>query len=492
VKEQAAQSKGNAARRGLEQPSARQPVRHPSEDDSAEASWRDSSECAKASPSETEPAGLRLATETKVKVESPLNASDVDSRASIGTGLRLPAVGPSANPRLPSKHLSHLFELDVVRGLMAWWVVVGHVLAFAGFQENNVPSVIAVVMHGAYAVNIFMMMSGFVIAKLLADKNESYKVFITRRLLRIYPVFFVALAVAILVRPLYMHILLDSRAPLPWHYERIWDAENNHFWPHILAHWSMLYGVIPESTLRYAGIALLGPAWSMTIEFQYYLVAPLLIFTARRFGTKGWITLIVVAGLVSEVFGATLQGNFPTSLPTFLPLFLAGMTSYLIYAKTKEQEAKVPADILLAGAPLLYLVTGSVPATIWAVAMALILANGDSPVVSRMKSLLNRPSLLFLGKISYSTYLIHYPILWLAKALVACVALHANPFVVALALFALTTPATLGASALLYHFVEKPGIDFGRRLFKNPTPVPLGRDTSPLPRPLQLISLNSK
>ena len=148
----------------------------------------------------------------------------------------------------------------------------------------------------------------------------------------------------------------------------------------------------------------------------------------------------------------------------------------------KEQETKVPADILLAGAPLLYLVTGSVPATIWAFAMALILANGDSPVVSKMKSLLNRPSFLFLGKISYSTYLIHYPILWLGKALLAWIALHANPFVVALALFALTAPTTLGASALLYHFVEKPGIDFGRRLFKNQTPMPLGRDTRPIPK----------
>jgi hypothetical protein len=67
---------------------------------------------------------------------------------SKGDGLGLPAVGSLANPRMPSKHLSHLFELDVVRGLMSWWVVVGHVLAFAGFQENNVPSVIAVVMHG--------------------------------------------------------------------------------------------------------------------------------------------------------------------------------------------------------------------------------------------------------------------------------------------------------------------------------------------------------
>ena len=150
-----------------------------------------------------------MATENNVKVENPLDASAADSRASIETGLRLQAVGSLANPRIPSKHPPHLFELEVVRGLMSWWVVVGHVLAFAGFQENNVPSVTAVVMHGAYAVNVFMMMSGFVIANLLADKNESYNVFLARRFLRIYPVFLVALAVAILARPLYIPILLS-------------------------------------------------------------------------------------------------------------------------------------------------------------------------------------------------------------------------------------------------------------------------------------------
>jgi peptidoglycan/LPS O-acetylase OafA/YrhL len=415
--------------------------------------------------------------ENNVKVGDRLDASEADSHASIDTGSRLQVVGSSANPRTPSKHLSRLFELDVVRGLMSWWVVVYHVLAFAGFQENNVPSVIAVVMHGEYAVKVFMMMSGFVIAKLLADKNEPYKVFITRRFLRLYPVFLVALAVAILARALYIPILLASRAPLPFHYGRIWAAENNQFWLHILAHLSMLYGVIPESALRYTGIALLGPAWSITIEFQYYLVAPLFSLIAHRFGTKGWITLIAVSGLVPQVFAPSLQRNFPTSLPDFLPLFLAGMTSYWIYSEMREKGTKVPADILLAGALLLYLLTRWLPVTIWGVAMALILANGDSPLVSEMKSLLNRPSLLFIGKISYSTYLIHYPILWLAKALVVCVAPHASPFVVAPALFALAAPATLCASALLYHFVEKPGIDFGRRLFKNAAPMPLGQDS---------------
>ena len=219
-----------------------------------------------------------MATENNVQVGDRLDASDADSHASIDTGLRLQAVESLANPRLPSKRLSRLFELDVVRGLMSWWVVVGHVLAFAGFQESNVPSGIAIVMHGEYAVKVFMMMSGFVIAKLMADKNESYKVFITRRFLRLYPVFLVALAVAILARPLYIPILLASRAPLPFDYGRIWAAENNHFWPHILAHLSMLFGLIPESTLHYTGIALLGPAWSITIEFQYYLVQRFICF----------------------------------------------------------------------------------------------------------------------------------------------------------------------------------------------------------------------
>jgi hypothetical protein len=113
-------------------------------------------------------------------------------------------------------------------------------------------------------------------------------------------------------------------------------------------------------------------------------------------------------------------------------------------AKWQPGSARPPADAAL----LLYLLTRWLPVTIWGFAMALILANGDSPLVSKMNSLLNRPSLLFVGKISYSTYLIHYLILWLAKALVACVAPDANPFVVALALFALVPGPSLAPRAV--------------------------------------------
>jgi hypothetical protein len=119
LKEQEAQSKGDAARHGLEQPSARQPSpRNASEHDADEAGWRDFSECAKPSPSRPEPVRLHMEPENNLKVENLLNASDADSRASTETRLRLQAVGSLANPRMPSKHLSHLFELDVVRGLI--------------------------------------------------------------------------------------------------------------------------------------------------------------------------------------------------------------------------------------------------------------------------------------------------------------------------------------------------------------------------------------
>jgi hypothetical protein len=78
-----------------------------------------------------------------VKVGTPLEGSDADSRASTEAGLTLQAVGSLENPLMLSKYFSHLIELDVVRGLMSWWVVVGHVLAFADFQENNMASVLA-------------------------------------------------------------------------------------------------------------------------------------------------------------------------------------------------------------------------------------------------------------------------------------------------------------------------------------------------------------
>ena len=382
-------------------------------------------------------------------------------------------------PSLSVKYPTHLFELDVMRAFLSWWVVFAHTFMLANFQWETAPAVISIILHGDYAVDVFIMISGFVITKLLAEKKEAYGVFITRRLFRLYPAFFVATLAGIVIRPVISSILATNWTPLPNVYNAIWQSEGEHFWPHLLAHLSMLHGVIPDKILPYSSVAFLIPGWSLSLEFQYYLLAPIFVFIDRKFGPRGWLALIAGSVLVSHVFTSTIGAAYsaPSFLPQMLPFFLIGMTSYWIYVEAVRKHEDLSGRLLIGAAPLVCFLTKSISLTIWVTVFALLLGDTKSRGVANIKSLLNRPSLRYLGKISYSTFLIHIPLLWLAKGFVLHLAPKISSIGMVTSLLVIIIPSTFVASALLYRFVEKPGIDLGRRL--------LDRQLSPnfLPKP---------
>ena len=72
---------------------------------------------------------------------------------------------------------------------------------------------------------------------------------------------------------------------------------------------------------------------------------------------------------------------------------------------------------------------------------------------------------IYLGQISYSTYLIHIPLLTLTLGMAGSLGWHSQP--VAILVGTGTIPLIFLASALLYRFVELPGIRYGRRIASN-------------------------
>jgi peptidoglycan/LPS O-acetylase OafA/YrhL len=229
----------------------------------------------------------------------------------------------------------------------------------------------------------------------------------------------------------------------------------------------MLHGVVPNSILPHAAIALLVPAWSLSLEFQYYLVAPLFDFINRRFGAAGWFLLIAGCIAANRAYNQTVgvQYDHASILFAKLPLFFVGMTSYWIYCEVSKKHERVPSALLLAGSPLLGYLTHSIPLAIWLSVFALIIAKDENCDVAGLKRLLAWPLLAFLGRISYSTYLVHFPLQWAAKAAITRFLPEMSRVAQIIGILAISAPLTFVASALLYRFVEKPGIEFGRRLF---------------------------
>src|ERR1700754_4258363 len=174
--------------------------------------------------------------------------------------------------------LKKLEEMDVLRGFAATWVYLSHVAFLAGLKDAR--GLVGIVAHGGNAVTVFIMISGFAIASSLMHSKANYGEYMARRALRIYPVYLIALILGIATSALYPPLLHD----LPWVAQddiaRI-DArtalETTQMWPLVTSHLVMMHGAIPDPLLYGASLTYNSPLWSLSLEWQFYLLAPAIL-----------------------------------------------------------------------------------------------------------------------------------------------------------------------------------------------------------------------
>lgn len=284
--------------------------------------------------------------------------------------------------------------LDVARAVLAWSVVAVHV-AYASGVYNHLWTQI-----GIWAVAGFLTMSGFVIGTLLLNKKERYLTFLFRRCMRLYPAFAVCLGIALVLRPL--TVAPQSELAL---------IEQQRFWPLLASHLAMLHGIWPHPSL--GEYAFLPPAWSISLEWQCYLVAPLLLLTMLRYRARFIIPLVAVTLTIAGLQIGQLIKTNDGFLPMRLGFFVLGMTVALYLNRLPTIPIRIQWPRFL----------------IW------------------------------LGEISYSTYLIHWPLI---RLLGRNLAATWSPLERTLYLAIASTPLIMLASFGLYELVEKPGINLGK------------------------------
>lgn len=85
--------------------------------------------------------------------------------------------------------MRYIKELEGLRGLMALWVVFGHSLAALPLINQHVPPTAL----NSYAVDVFIILSGFVIFFMIDNKRQPYFQYITQRFFRIFPLYLLVL-----------------------------------------------------------------------------------------------------------------------------------------------------------------------------------------------------------------------------------------------------------------------------------------------------------
>jgi peptidoglycan/LPS O-acetylase OafA/YrhL len=298
-----------------------------------------------------------------------------------------------------------LQSLTPLRGIAALWVVLYH-YAVIYFPSLHPESYSHFLQKGYLAVDLFFMLSGFVLAHVYhdafnADASTHYRKFLLARVARLYPlhlfVLCLFLATAIAARAA-QYAATGKLEPIPLEGARSLGA--------LVANLFMLQG------LKASELSWNYPAWSISVEFMAYLAFPFVLplIWRARWSSKVLLAAFVLGALACFAYWTKddfNQWDGPKTLLRCLPEFVFGMLLYGIYRRGAFPSGMSRDTFLLAivASLLLLLHFGAIDLLVIFLFPALVMASVVN--TGYAAALLNTWPLMWLGNVSYSLYLIH-------------------------------------------------------------------------------------
>lgn len=349
----------------------------------------------------------------------------------------------------------HIDQFESLRGMAALWVAASHALLIC---EITVP----VLSKGGWAVDIFIVLSGFVITLMQLRTREAYAPYLLRRAGRLYPLYLVALGLGLMTSHLYGEVI----GPAFWNGEPITAFtaraanEQAHFWSNLGLHLTMLHGVVPDTWIPQAALAFSGPLWSISLEWQFYLVAPLLIVALDVRQRGRWIVAALTLAFVALLFRYTSHrwfGEVWSFLPLKLPFFCFGVLCALMWESARRAPPwVVAAALVVANLVLLRFAGAWLPTAMWSLTYFVVAMEGRLRAVAPLNAALSAAPLRWIGQRSYGLYILHMPMLLIAGALLIPHMQGLGQYGTLAALIAVVVLVVLPLADVCYRYVEMP------------------------------------
>ncbi len=374
-----------------------------------------------------------------------------DPRSSL-SGEPAPAPAPGA----------HHPALDGLRGVAVLLVLAFHLLHAEGEGGAVERVLLGATRSGWAGVDLFFVLSGFLITGILLDARGSpgyFRAFYARRVLRIFPLYYAYLAALFLLVPLLVPSLDVKRESQGWL-------------------WTYLGNVLFARAGGFEASPYTGHFWSLAVEEQFYLAWPVLVLLLPR----RRLALLCVA-LVGAAFALRLGIHRTTFNATAAYVLTPARMDALAMGALVAIGAREPGwwpRIRRAAPPALAVSVAAVAAVwirqgglfggdpvvqVWAFgplavafAAVLVLALGGG-AGSPLARILRAPALREAGKYSYGLYVLHYPIFLALEgagvtSLVLAGALGSR--LLGILAFAAVAGTATGVAALLsWHLLEK-------------------------------------
>jgi len=291
------------------------------------------------------------------------------------------------------KAIKYRPEIDGLRAFAVLPVILFHM------QKDLLPG-------GNIGVDVFFVISGFLITSIIKSEleagNFSFKRFWGRRIRRIVPAMTAVIAASLLFT--YFFIFRGDRPDVAKQsLAAMFSFANIYFWRMVGDYWGAAAGDSP-----------MLHTWSLSVEEQFYLFFPLIVWLVwhyRPAWLRNVISLIAVVSLVMFLYFCTRQ-PIPTFylLPTRAWELAAGC--YLAIA-IKDQHLHTDAPLGLMGlcmivASYFFVPVMGVGLVLAVIGTVLVIAFARSGLA---KWILAQPAVVYTGKLSYSLYLWHWPVI---------------------------------------------------------------------------------
>jgi peptidoglycan/LPS O-acetylase OafA/YrhL len=313
---------------------------------------------------------------------------------------------------------------------------------------SNESTLVHTLWQGYFGVHLFFVLSGFVLGLpfvrhyLTGAPKPSIKNYFVRRLTRIEPPYVLNMVVCL--------ILFAINTP-PIYRDTI---------EHFLA--SLFY---VHNAIYSRGSTLNGVAWSLEIEVQFYILAPLLatvFLSARNAMLRRGVLIAAIYGFAlftQKVLWTTQLENVKMSLAAYLQYFLAGFLLADLHQSGALRKSNWIWDAIgIAGAGMTLLTMMHWRGPLYCALPFLVLAfycgAFRGPFLQRI---FTTPAIVITGGMCYTIYLYHVVIISVFKPLMHAAAMPNGPLWVDLAIqVAVFAPLILLICSLLFAFTEKP------------------------------------
>ena len=371
--------------------------------------------------------------------------------------------GPSA---AQTRWIRHVPALDGVRGL-AILLVMAHNFSLLDEPSGSAAKLVGLALNfGWVGVQLFFVLSGFLITNILLSTKSSsnyFRSFFGRRALRIFPLYYAALFWGLACVPLFTGQALEGSEHQFW----LWTY---------LSNWAAPMG---------REVGLYPHMWSLAVEEQFYLIWPFVVYALSRKGLMRLCLWLTAAALLSRI-GLRLLDVNPEASYMFticrVDAIALGAIASLLYRDPRTASVvtawsgSIRIALLLGtvltivatkGAPRVSFLTQSYGYTLFAALAAVFILdvaiNNDRRKDWVRRSLCWAP-LRKMGAYSYAAYVFHKPMHELVGLPLVERLTGGQPagVVVALTYFVVLSACVFALALVSFHALEKHFLGFKR------------------------------